>query len=130
MAKRKSAPAHQRLVKRTVDKAIESLEKQYVEARRDEAALLHNKFIEAIKELDAAPQTVLLVLRIIEWETLEDCMKKFFPDRAYVRLEVVEEILQQEMTKRGVEVVDELPGELSNKKPTTIQGSKVTGTTV
>lgn len=126
MAKKKRAPAHSRLV----NNALDSLERGYFEARADELGLLHNKFVEAIRELDAAPQNVLFVLRIIEWETLELSMKKFFPDRAYVRLEVVEEILQQELERRGVEVVDELPSELSDKKPSTIQGGKVTGTTV
>jgi len=98
------------------------LEKEYHQARADELGLLHNKFAEAIQELRASPQNVLLVLRVIEWETLESCMKKFFPDRAYVRLEVVEEILSQELEKRGVEVVDKLPG---GKKPSTIGGVAV-----
>lgn len=106
MAKGKRRPAHAHLI----NSALDDLERKYFATRADELGLLHNKFVEAIGELEASPQNVLLVLRIIEWETLEDCMKKFFPDRAYVRLEVVEQILQQELEKRGVEVVDTLPG--------------------
>jgi len=130
MARKKRTPAHQHLARKTIEKVVASLEKQYLGARADELAVLHNVFVEAIKELDASPQNVLLVLRVIEWETLEGCMKKFFPDRAYVRLEVVEEILSQELEKRGVEVVESLPGEPSDKAPQPIQGSKATGTTV
>lgn len=128
--KKATPPAYQRLLKRTIEGALSSLEEQYFEARADELGLLHNKFVEAIQELGASPQNVLLVLRIIEWVTLEDCMKKFFPDRAYVRLEVVEEILSRELEKRGTEVVERLPGEPSDKKPEPIKGSKVTGTSV
>lgn len=119
MAKKKSA-AHTRLI----NQALDRLEKDYNEARRDELALLHNGFVEVMNELGASPQNVLLVLKVLEWVTMEESIKKFFPNRAYVRMEVVEAILEQELENRTVEVVDELPkSKPKTKKP-------VTGTTV
>lgn len=92
----------QTVIERAVQKLFDSLETEYREASRDELGILHNKIVDALTEVGASPQNILLVLEILKQEVLLDCMGKFFGNPE-----------KREAT-------------LSQTVPTTIQGSKKT----
>lgn len=92
----------QKIIENATRRFLDSLEAEYAEARRDELGILHNRMVDALTEVGASPQNVLLVLELLKQETLQDCLDKFFGKTSEPQKEV----------------------ELSEKAPSTIQGSK------
>jgi len=74
--------------KRLVNQVFDQLEKEYLKERKGECEVLHNALVGAIAEQEASPQNVLLVLKMLEAETIDDCKKRFFSEPEKVESQV------------------------------------------
>lgn len=80
--------SHQELLERKLGEvsrllrgSLETLEQEYIEAKKLELEKLHNRLIDVVADEGASPQNVLLVLELMRQEVLQDCMEKFFNNR-------------------------------------------------